>query len=232
MFYKFALKIYERYASFLFSKKHNSTKNQKPKWENYLIEYDKENMNSELFGYDWGDVNDKKSRLGNLLHIKNTLQKKIHSHSTVLEIGTLGGRWTRCMLHAKKIICVDINEYFIDYIKSNFPKEALRKFSFYVSSGNDLNGVKDCSCDLVFSMDSLVRVEKKFNNYFKEMYRVLKDNGEVIIHLPNIDVKGSKDRNFTRLNTKEIKNIGNNYFKEYYIDYDTINHGILLFGKK
>ena len=66
------------------------------------------------------------------------------------------------MLHAKKIICVDINEYFIDYIKSNFPKEALRKFSFYVSSGNDLNGVKDCSCDLVFSMDSLVRVEKKF----------------------------------------------------------------------
>jgi hypothetical protein len=38
------------------------------------------------------------------------------------------------------------------------------------------------------------------------MYRVLKDNGEVIIHLPNIDVKGSKDRNFTRLNTKEIKN--------------------------
>jgi len=49
------------------------------------------------------------------------------------------------MLHAKKIICVDINEYFIDYIKSNFPKEALRKFSFYVSSGNDLNGVKDCS---------------------------------------------------------------------------------------
>jgi len=33
-------------------------------------------MNSELFGYDWGDVNDKKSRLGNLLHIKNTLQKK------------------------------------------------------------------------------------------------------------------------------------------------------------
>lgn len=137
------------------------------------------------------------------------------------------------MLHAKKIICVDINEYFIDYIKSNFPKEALRKFSFYVSSGNDLNGVKGCSCDLVFSMDSLVRVEKKFiYNYFKEMYRVLKDNGEVIIHLPNIDVKGSKDRNFTRLNTKEIKNIGNNYFKEYYIDYDTINHGILLFGKK
>ena len=193
-------------------------------------------MNSELFGYDWGDVNDKKSRLGNLLHIKNTLQKKYIATPPCWKLEHQAGDGRdvcRCMLHAKKIICVDINEYFIDYIKSNFPKEALRKFSFYVSSGNDLNGVKDCSCDLVFSMDSLVRVEKKFiYNYFKEMYRVLKDNGEVIIHLPNIDVKGSKDRNFTRLNTKEIKNIGNNYFKEYYIDYDTINHGILLFGKK
>ena len=148
MFYKFALKIYERYASFLFSKKHNSTKNQKPKWENYLIEYDKENMNSELFGYDWGDVNDKKSRLGNLLHIKNTLQKKYIATPPCWKLEHQAGDGRdvcRCMLHAKKIICVDINEYFIDYIKSNFPKEALRKFSFYVSSGNDLNGVKDCS---------------------------------------------------------------------------------------
>ena len=217
-------------------KKLNSTKLQKQHWEDDLINYKKSGKDPSLYGYSWGDPDSPdnlQSQLGDYLSIKQKLMSKITDNTVVLEIGTLGGKWTRYMSHAKKIICVDINEYFITYVKQLFPEATILKMDFYVCEGNELNGVSNSSVDLIFTMDTLVRVEKEYiYDYFKEMHRVLKKGGEIIAHLPNNDLPGSASRWFTLMRTEEIQRLAENYFCEFTIDSETINHGSILYAKK
>ena len=80
-------------------------------------------------------------------------------------------------------------------------------------------------------MDTLVRVKKKYlNNYFKEFSRVLsKDNGKMLLHLPCIMSTFSKRKRFIKLYPDEITEMMiNNNFKQFSLDFSTINHGVLL----
>ena len=217
---------------FLFRRKFNSRKFQFKHWENHLFEFSNSDKNPSEYGYEWGDPDNSNDRLGNYLSIKQKLINSINDKTVVLELGTLGGKWTRYLLHAKKIICVDINSYFIDYIKKLFP-DSIGKLNFYVSEGNELMGVMDSSVDLIFTIDTLVRVEKEYiYDYFKEMNRVLRPNGKIICHLPNSDMADSEARRFTKLSTAEIKEQAQKYFSNYTIDSNTITHGSILFATK
>ncbi len=131
-----------------------------------------------------------------------------------------------------KVICVDINSTFIECVKNRFPN-SIEKLKFYVSSGNELSGIADSSVNLVFSMDTLVRVEKKYIiDYFSEIKRVLKQDGEAILHLPNNDLPESSINGFTVLVTKEIETLANQYFSTFNIDSQVIKHGSMLYAKK
>ena len=197
-----------------------------------MLEFNNSNNNPSEYGYEWGDPDNSNDQLGNYLSIKQKLLSSISDNTVVLEIGTLGGKWTRYLLPAKRIICVDINSYFIAYIKKLFP-DSIDKLTFYVSEGNELNGVIDSSVDLIFTMDTLVRVEKEYiYDYFKEMKRVLRPNGKIICHLPNSDIADSQARKFTRLSSAEIKKLAQKYFSNYTIDSNTITHGSILFASK
>ena len=201
---------------------------QKIWWENHLKNHFLNQLDHNIYGYEWGSPENDKDPLGNYLKINNLLQKIIFPTSTILEIGTLGGKWTKYMLNAKKVICVDINSYFIEFIKEKF-KSNINKFDFYISRGNELEGITNNSIDLVFCMDTLVRVEKEFIfDYLKEISRVLSKNGQAIIHLPNNDIQDCVNRNFTKLSTNEIINEVNKYFDNYILDSNTIVHGTLL----
>ncbi len=162
--FEFILKRYLRLRTYKPArekrKKYNSTGFQKNHWEEELLKYKNSDKDPFLFGDEWGDLAKPDSVLGNYLGIREVLLNKISGQSTVLEIGTLGGKWTKYMFGANKIICVDINTVFIDFVKELFP-ESISKLEFYVSKGNELTGIADSSVDLVFSMDTLVRVEKK-----------------------------------------------------------------------
>ena len=102
-------------VAFLFRRKYNSRKYQLEYWENHLLEFSNSHKNPSVYGYEWGDPDNSKDELGNYLSIKQKLINLINDKTVVLELGALGGKWTRYLLHAKKIICVDINSYFIDY---------------------------------------------------------------------------------------------------------------------
>ncbi|NQT24633.1 class I SAM-dependent methyltransferase [candidate division KSB1 bacterium] len=218
--------------AFLFRRKYNSRKYQLEYWEKHLLEFSNSNNNPSVYGYEWGDPDDPENVLGNYLSIKQKLIDSITDNMVVLEIGTLGGKWTRYLLNAKKIICVDINKYFISYIKKLFP-ESIDKLDFYISEGNELKGVIDSSVDLIFTMDTLVRVDKDYiYDYFSEMKRVLRPGGKIICHLPNSDLTDSQAKRFTKLNSAEIKHQAQKYFSDYSIDSKTIVHGSILFATK
>jgi len=205
----------------------NSFDFQKVYWEEFLKEY--KNKDIEKCGYEWGDPNNEKDELGNYKKIKHLLTSNINENSSVLELGILGGKWTKYMLNSKSITCVDINDFFIEFIKNRY-SEFINKLKFYISSGDELKGISSESIDFVFCMDTLVRVEKEsIHNYIKEIKRVLKKDGKAIIHLPNEDIEDCVKRGFTKINTEEIKAFLNESFTEYILDSKTIAHGALIY---
>lgn len=205
--------------------KYNLTAYQKWHWKNELAKY---NWNSaKLFGYDWGDPENANDRWGNYLEIKNRMLSHITPTTCVLEIGSLGGKWTQYLLHARQIICADINELGFEYIKKKLPCDNTK---FYLTKGDELHGIDDGTVDFVFSLDTLVRVPKKFiRRYFAEAYRVLKPGGIIFLHLPCTQKPVSRAKGFTRLSLKEIERYcQESNFENMVIDKNIIIHGIIL----
>ena len=203
---------------------------QKEHWREHLENYNQEETGLP-YGYEWGNLDDPQDRFGNYQTVKQLLMDEINPDYTVLEIGALGGKWTQFILHAKKVIAVDINDYFKDYLIKRFPEQ--ENLEFYVSRGNELKGIVDNSVDFVFSMDTFTRVKEKYIwDYFKEISRVLGNNGTAVLHLPNNDLPVSLSRGFTPLNTKKIQKYAGKYFRNFIIDSETLAHGSLLIAKK
>lgn len=213
-------------SSFVIDVNRNFT--QKVFWADHLKKFHDKNEDFKYYGYEWGNPLNDQDELGNYLKIKNLLEHIIPENGHVVEIGTLGGKWTQYMFLAKKITCVDINNYFIDFIKKRYPSN-IKKIDFYISKGNELTDIKTNSVDVVFCIDTLVRVEKEYIfDYLKEVARVLKPNGKAIIHIPNCDIEDCRNRNFTEVSTTEINDNAKQHFNHYSLDSKTIVHGTLL----
>lgn len=205
--------------------KYNNIVCQRILWRRELAKYDWKS--DQLFGYDWGDPENPHDRFGNYLEVKNRLLNCFTKENVVLEIGSLGGKWTQYLLEAKSIICVDINDLGFEYIRRKLSHPSLR---FYLTKGDELNGITDNSVDLIFSMDCLVRVPKRYlSRYFIEMCRVLKPGGHVFLHLPSMTRPESSRRAFVDLSLDEIHRFCNqNGFKKVSIDEEVISHGVIL----
>ena len=121
-------KKFDGYSS-VFTIDINTNFAQKILWANHLKNHFVNQLDHKIYGYEWGSPEKDNDPLGNYLRINNLLQNIIFPTSTILEIGTLGGKWTNYMLNAKKIICVDINSYFIEFIKEKFESN-INKFDF------------------------------------------------------------------------------------------------------
>lgn len=214
---------------FLKTIKYNFPWYQKRHWKKELQKYDWNQK--KLFGYEWGDPENSNDRWGNYLEIKKRLLFHISPTSTVLEIGSLGGKWTQYMVHARKVICVDVNALGFAYIKKKLP---YGNISFYLTRGDELEGIANNTVDVLFSVDTLVRVPKKFiKRYFMEANRVLKPGGRVLLHLPCTQKPVSRAKGFTRLSLKEIEQYcAESLFEDMNIDENIIIHGIILEARK
>ena len=104
------------------------------------------------------------------------------------------------------------------------------RYTFYETKGYELDGIENDTVDFIISMDTLVRVNKKYlNSYFEQFNRVLKMNGKMLIHLPCISSLISKQNGFVNLHPDEITAMMiSNGFYEFTLDFSTINHGVLL----
>lgn len=99
--------------------------------------------------------------------------------STVLEIGPGGGRWTRYLLGCEKLYAVDYHEELLIELQKNYDVNHLE---LVLNNGTDFPGVEDESIDFLFSFGVFVHLDLPLiDGYLKEIYRVLRQDGDVVI---------------------------------------------------
>ncbi len=206
----------------------NNAAAQRSHWVRHMRRYDWGETDLEHFGFEWGDPSRSDDPLGDYQSIAASLRDLVSADCTVLDLGTLGGKWLPYMLHAKRVICVDINDEFEAFVRQRFPEYG-DKLEFYRTSGDELDGVADSSVDFVLSMDSLVRVNRDaIGNYMKAINRVLSPRGQALIHLPCTESEGSQSRGFTDLPAGEIDRMLAELRRPFEVDRVTVRHGVLV----
>jgi SAM-dependent methyltransferase len=131
---------------------------------------------NNVYGVEWGDP----ETLAPLTYMRDHyLLPYVTPHSTIVEIGVGGGRWTRYMLKAKQIYAVDYHQEILDLLKANFPKPNIK---FIKNSGDDFPGVPPHSVDLIFSFGTFVHLELNIiDGYLRNMKPLLKPTSTVVI---------------------------------------------------
>jgi ubiquinone/menaquinone biosynthesis C-methylase UbiE len=175
----------------------------------------------------WGYIDKYNPGLGDYAKIKDILIAKCSNKST-LDLGCLDGKWSEVIIkNASSLTLVDLGDDLLPLLKKKLGDE----FNFYKTKGNELSGVDENSIDLIFSMDSLVRVPNKsyISDYFSEFNRVLRSGGELFIHLPCHEIYGSKIAGFTKLSFEDIRILCElNNFKIIDLNKKILEHGIML----
>ncbi len=204
----------------------NQVEFQRQHWASALLKEDWDA--NKPYGYSWGDPENPKDPLGNYLYVKNRFLSWVDPDKVVLEIGSLAGKWVQYMIHAKRVICVDINDVGFSYIKKRFPQNS--NLEFYLTKGEELNGIESGTVDLVYSMDTLVRVPKAcIRNYVLEAHRVLKESGRIALHLPCSEIPGSQERNFVKVSLSELVDYYTEAgFRDIVIDIVSLVHGVFI----
>ena len=173
-------------------------------WSRQLNKFNKRNPNRQ-YGLQWGNPEWRGAyyRFRKILNpvcvigplykvVDDYIRPNYDSDSVVLEIGCGGGRWTKYLLGAKKIIAVDLNPEFFDYIKEKYPDA---NFEFYKPQGCDLKAIPDSSVDFVFSFGTFVHIDPDgIQSYLNEISRVLKKGKKAVIHYAD------KNKLFAKLN--------------------------------
>jgi len=183
-------------------------------------------------GKSWGDpesdhaIDNVGRPLGSYVTALSRLLSLVTTGSDVVEIGSYGGKWTRYLLHARRVWCVDLYAESLMALTIRFG--SMPNATFYCTPGDNLADVADASVDLVFSMDTLVRAPiDAIALYLAEFYRVLRVGGHVLVHLPWDDSPGSRERSFTRLSRPWLL-AHISQFRQADLDDTTLKHGLLL----
>lgn len=166
------------------------------RWGKDLVTKEIKSSEKNYYGTQWGNPDTpavfywlKKFFLGNKDKAPGDLSKVIKHYikpyvtpsSVVLEIGSGGGRWTKYLLSAQKLILVELNSEFFPYLKKRFEKD-VSKLQFYQTSGCELKNINSDSVDFVFSFGTFVHIDTDgIYKYLAEVKRVLKLNGIAVI---------------------------------------------------
>lgn len=171
------------------------------------------------YGIQWGDPELRGWRyaLQRILHrgaspgplykvIDRYIRPYVTSDTTVLEIGCGGGRWTRYLIGARKLIAVDIDPVFFAPLRARFPQAQLE---FYQSSGFELADIPDESIDYVFSFGTFVHIEPDgIAAYLAEIKRVLRPGGQAVIQYAAKEKRaGYKEKTFSAMTAQRMEAI-------------------------
>lgn len=213
--------VYEQRSVYL-----SNTDRQKISWAEDVKKHDW-NI-KETHGLNWGDPESSSHSLGNYLKVKNNLIGFVDK-KRVLELGSLSGKWTKYMNEAQSVMCVDITQEGFENVKKYIPSA-----SFYLTRGDELDGIDSESVDIIFCMDTLVRVPiESIEKYFLEFGRVLSRGGGIYVHLPYFGKVQSDIRFFTKIGDGDIVRFCRDSKLEIVeIDRKVIKHGVMLFAQK
>lgn len=199
-------------------------------WKNYLRR--EAGSPVEKVGYDWGNPEAANDYYGNYREVLRRLRENISPGAHVVEIGSYGGKWTQYMTAAGQVTCVDLFEESFEFLKRRL--QGKMRLAFYKTSGDELTGISSDSADLVFSMDSFVRMPPRaVRGYFLEIFRVLKIGGKALIHLPANDIAFCRRKKFTDISLEWIRRTAAEAgFKNFTLDDSVLKHGVLFYAQK
>jgi SAM-dependent methyltransferase len=211
-------------------------------WQRYFREF-REKHPGELYGLQWGDPDVRGIRywIQRLLHpsygpgplykvVDRYVRPSVNASATVLEIGPGGGRWTRYLVAASRVICVDIGPDFFENLKALFPAA---KLEFYEAQGYELSGIIDNSVDFVFTFGTFVHIEPEgIMQYLIHIRRVLKPGGIAVVHYAEQHKPAARrNPNFSHMTAEKMEAMAPMPI----IDHDTrmLNHSnIVVFEKE
>jgi SAM-dependent methyltransferase len=164
------------------------------RWADELSRY-RERRVERHYGDQWGDPSVSGLRYlwrklrygrklpGNLAVVRRRyLEPYVTPDAVALEIGAGGGRWTRYLLPARKVIIVELNAEFFEYLAQRFAEDAA-KLEFRETSGYEIPDVPDGSVDFVFSFGTFVHIDPEgIDNYLGEIGRCLRPGGTATLH--------------------------------------------------
>lgn len=156
---------------------------------------DRAKREEPFYGLRWGDPEASRLRYWFLRltqkrpppgYLRAALDKYLRPYvkpdSTVVEIGSGGGRWTKYLLEARKIFAVDVSSEFFPILEERFP-DAKDKFVFYQTSGTELDAIDSETIDFVCSFGVFVHIDPEdIDAYLGEIKRVLKPGAFATIH--------------------------------------------------
>lgn len=208
----------------------NNTAYNRRHWKKFLR--DEKKRQPGMIGYEWGDPENAEDRYGNYRKVLEWLRESIGPETHVVEIGSLGGKWTQYMGGAKRVTCVDLFEETFLFLKERLGGKV--NISFYRTRGDELKGIPDRSADLAFSMDAFPRIPKRsIRSYFREMFRVLRTGGRLLIHLPCSDIPFCRRKAFSPISGEWIrKTCEGAGFRNAEYHYNVIRHGVILKAEK
>jgi len=145
---------------------------------------------------------------------------------TILEIGSYNGFFIDFYKNFKKIILSDLTEH------SNLCPDN-KKFEFLKLNGKNLNNIPSSHTDVIFSIDTLVRINKDtLKNYFENIPRIVKPGGIIIIHIPDSLNRFSLSNNYTFVSRVFYKKILLEYFNDFYYSTDLHKFSTFLMAKR
>jgi SAM-dependent methyltransferase len=133
------------------------------------------------FGDRWGDP----ETFGPLLEVRERfVNPYVRPGTTVLEIGSGGGRWTQYLAPAGHLVSVEFNPESFSYLRARFPE---LRIDTYQTSGFEMHGVASESIDFLFTFDVFVHLEPSgIQQYLHEIERVLKRGAVAVVHYADI----------------------------------------------
>ena len=116
---------------------------------------------------------------------------------SILEIGSYDGFFSRYYKKFENITLSDINE-----------NSKIQGCNFIKLNGIDLQNISNNYCDVIFSTDTFVRLNKRILEiYFYDFKRILNKQGFLICHIPNMLNANSYKKNFTMVSKYFFFNI-------------------------
>ncbi len=130
----------------------------------------------DIYGLKWGDPD----TCPPLRHVRDTyLIPHVGPETTVVEIGPGGGRWTRYILHARRIYAVDPYPELLAELRRHFDRPNI---TFIKNNGTDFPGIADESVDFIFSFGVFVHLEKPvIADYLRNMRRIIRPGGVIVL---------------------------------------------------
>jgi ubiquinone/menaquinone biosynthesis C-methylase UbiE len=133
----------------------------------------------------------------------------------------------KILIAEKKITLLDIGSYtnmFLPlfkgfkniYLSDLSPLAQKKGFKFFLLNGKDFRNIPDQSIDIIFSIETLIRIDKEILAvYLIEFNRILKPGGIILCHVPNMFHYVSYYKLFTFVSKKFYHKLLNKnfYFK-------------------